>query len=68
MTPGCGNPQHSVFHAQSLRHRVPEDSSYGRMGIVRGVLFKGDHPAEMYTSGNGRPTLLPSLTSGAALP
>ena len=64
---GRRNPQGSFFHAQSLPHRVPEDSFYGRMGAHSDLLFRDDDLAEMYCPDNGRPSLPPSLMSGALL-
>lgn len=64
---GRRNPQRSFFDAQSLPHRVAEDSFYGRMGAVSEVLFCDDDLAEMYCSDNGRPSLPPSLMSGVIL-
>ena len=64
---GRRNPQCSFFHAQTLPHRVPEDSFYGRMEVVSDVLFKDDDLAEMYTPDNGRPSLPPSLMCGVLL-
>ncbi len=64
---GRRNPQRSFFHAQSLPHRVPEDSFYGRMGVHGDLLFQDDDLAEMYCPDNGRPSLPPSLMSGILL-
>ena len=61
------NVQGSFFHAQSLPHRVPKASFYGRMGAHSDVLFHDDDLAEMYCPDNGRPSLPPSLTSGVLL-
>jgi hypothetical protein len=64
---GRRNPQRSFFHTQSLPHRVPEDSFYGRMGAHGCLLFQDDDLAEMYCPDNGRPSLPPSLMSGVVL-
>ena len=64
---GLRNPQRSLFHAQSLPHRVPQDSFYGRMGAHTHLLFDDDDLAEMYCLDNGRPSLPPSLMSGVLL-
>jgi len=64
---GRRNPQGSFFHAQSLPHRVAEDSFYGRMGAHSGVLFQDDDLAEMYCPDKGRPSLPPSLMSAVLL-
>ncbi len=64
---GRRNPQRSFFDAQSLPHRVPQDSFYGRMGAVNEILFIDDDLAEMYCPDNGRPSIPPSRMSGATL-
>ena len=64
---GRRDPQRSFFDAQSLPHRVPEDSFYGRMGAVCDVLFRDEDLAMMYCPDNGRPSLPPSLMSGVTL-
>jgi transposase len=64
---GRRDPQRSLFDAQSLPHRVPADSFYGRMGAVSDVLFCDDDLAMMYCPDNGRPSIPPSLMSGATL-
>jgi len=64
---GRRDPQRSFFEAQSLPHRVPADSFYGRMGAVNDVLFCDDDLAMMYCPDNGRPSIPPSLLSGATL-
>jgi hypothetical protein len=64
---GRRDPQRSFFEAQSLPHRVPADSFYGRMGAVHDVLFCDDDLAMMYCPDNGRPSIPPSLMSGATL-
>jgi transposase len=64
---GRRDPQRSFFDAQSLPHRVPDDSFYGRMGAVCDVLFRDEDLAMMYCLDNGRPSLPPSLMSGVTL-
>ena len=64
---GHRDPQRSYFHAQSLPHRVPTDSFYGRMGAVSGVLFRDEDLQEMYCPDNGRPSLPPSLMAAVLL-
>ena len=64
---GRRDPQRSFFDAQSLPHRVPEDSFYGRMGAVCDVMFRDDDLQMMYCLDNGRPSLPPSLMSGVTL-
>jgi hypothetical protein len=64
---GRRDPQRSLFDAQSLPHRVPADSFYGRMGAVNDVLFCDDDLAMMYCPDNGRPSIPPALMSGATL-
>jgi transposase len=64
---GHRDPQHSLFDADSLPHRVPHESFYGRMASVSDLLFKDDDLKEMYDPGNGRPSLPPSLMSGVLL-
>jgi transposase len=64
---GRRDPQRSFFDVQSLPHRVPADSFYGRMGAVNGVLFSDDDLAMMYCPDNGRPSIPPSVMSGATL-
>ena len=64
---GRRNPQRSLFEADVWPHRVARDSLYGRMGAVRGVLFKDDDLAEMYCPDNGRRSLPPSLLCGVLL-
>jgi hypothetical protein len=64
---GRRDPQRSLFDAQSLPHRVPADSFYGRMGAVNDVLFCDNDLAMMYCPDNGRPSIPPSLMSGATL-
>jgi len=64
---GCRDLQRGLFDAQSLPHRVPADSFYGRMGLVHDVLFSDDDLAMMYCPDNGRPSIPPSLLCGATL-
>lgn len=64
---GRRDPQHSLFSAANLPHRVPVDSFYGRMAGVSDVLFKDDDLQELYDPGNGRPSLPPSILSGVLL-
>ena len=64
---GRRDPQHSLFSAANLPHRVPADSFYGRMAAVSDVLFQDDDLKEMYDPGNGRPSLPPSILSGVLL-
>ena len=45
---GRRDPQRSFFDAQSLPHRVSDDSFYGRMGAVCDVLFRDDDLQMMY--------------------
>jgi hypothetical protein len=64
---GRRDPQHSLFSAANLPHRVPNDSFYGRMAAVSDVLFQDDDLKDMYDPGNGRPSLPPSILSGVLL-
>jgi hypothetical protein len=64
---GRRDPQHSLFSAANLPHRVPTDSFYGRMATVSDVLFQDDDLKELYDPGNGRPSLPPSILSGVLL-
>jgi transposase len=64
---GRRDPQRGLFDAHSLPHRVPAESFYGRMGAVHDVLFCDDDLAMMYCPDNGRPSIPPSLMSGATL-
>ncbi|HUV91294.1 MAG TPA: IS1182 family transposase [Anaerolineae bacterium] len=64
---GHRNPQRSLFSAQSLPHQVDPDSFYGRMGAISRQLFQDDDLQDMYCPDNGRPSLPPSLMSGALL-
>jgi transposase len=64
---GRRDPQRSFFDAQSLPHRVSDDSFYGRMGTVSDALFRDEDLESMYCLDNGRPSLPPSLMSGVTL-
>jgi hypothetical protein len=64
---GRREPQRSLFDADSLPHRVPVESIYGRMAALGATLFCDDDLKELYDAGNGRPSLPPSLMSGALL-
>jgi len=64
---GRRDPQRQLFSSQSLPHRVPVDSFYGRMAAVSDVLFRDDDLEQMYCLDNGRPSLPPSLMSGVLL-
>ena len=56
-----------LFDAQTLPHRVPPDSFYGRIAQVSDVLFADDDLQEMYCPDNGRPSLPPSFMCGVML-
>jgi hypothetical protein len=64
---GRRDPQHYLFSAANLPHRVPDDSFYGRMAAVSDVLFKDDDLKELYDPSIGRPSIPPSLMSGVLL-
>ncbi len=64
---GRRDPQRSLFDANSLPHRVAPDSFYGRLAAVCDLLFQDDDLKELYDPSNGRPSLPPSLMSGALL-
>ena len=64
---GRRDPQRSLFSAQSLPHQVDPDSFYGRMGAISRQLFQDADLQDMYCPDNGRPSLPPSLMSGALL-
>ncbi len=64
---GRRDPQRSLFDAQTLPHRVPAESFYGRMAAVSDELFQDDDLEEMYCPDNGRPSIPPSLMSGVML-
>jgi hypothetical protein len=64
---GRRDPQQSLFSAANLPHRVPEDSFYGRMAEVSGVLFQDDDLKQLYDPANGRPSLPPPAERRAAL-
>jgi hypothetical protein len=59
--------QSPLFSAQSVPHRVPLDSFYGRMASVSQALFRDEDLEEMYDVSNGRPSIPPSLLSGVLL-
>jgi len=59
--------QSPLFSAQSVPHRVPPDSFYGRMASVSQALFRDEDLEEMYDVSNGRPSIPPSLLSGVLL-
>ena len=64
---GRRGAQYSYFDAQSLPHRVPEDSFYARMGAVIDMLFDDEDLEQMYSPGTGRRSLPPSLMCGVIL-
>ncbi len=64
---GRRDPQRSLFDANALPHRVAPDSFYGRHAAVCDLLFRDDDLKELYDPSNGRPSLPPSLMSGALL-
>ncbi len=64
---GHRDPQRSLFDANCLPHRVAADSFYGRMAAVCDRLFQDEDLKELYDPSNGRPSLPPSLMSGALL-
>lgn len=64
---GRRDPQRSLFDADSLPHRVPPDSIYGRMAAAGAQLFPDDDLKDLYDPEKGRPSLPPSLMSGALL-
>ena len=64
---GRRSPQLGLFDAQTLPHRVPADSFYGRMSTVYGILFRDEDLAAMYHPDTGRPGLPPSLMCGVLL-
>ena len=64
---GHRDSQRSYFDAQSVPHRVPADSFYGRMGAVSDVLFRDEDLQDMYCPDNGRPSLPPSLMAAVLL-
>ena len=64
---GRRDPQHCLFDADSLPHRVPPDSIYGRMAALGDQLFPDDAHKDLYHPDNGRPSLPPSIMSGALL-
>jgi hypothetical protein len=64
---GRRSPQLGLFDAQTLPHRVPADSFYGRMSTVFGILFRDEDLEAMYHPDTGRPSLPPSLMCGVLL-
>ena len=64
---GRRDPQRSLFHADNLPHRVPVESIYGRLAASGDQLFCDDDLKHLYDAGNGRPSLPPSIMSGALL-
>lgn len=64
---GRRSPQLGLFDAQTLPHRVPTDSFYGRMSTVYGILFRDKDLEAMYHPDTGRPSLPPSLMCGVLL-
>jgi len=64
---GRRDPQRYLFDADSLPHRVPSDSIYGRMAALGDQLFPDDDLKDLYAPDNGRPSLPPSIMSGALL-
>ncbi len=62
---GRREPQRSLFDADSRPHRVRPDSIYGRMAAWGEQLFSDDDLKGLYHPDNGRPSLPPSLMSGA---
>jgi transposase len=64
---GRRDPQCSLYDADSLPHRVPPDSIYGRMAALGDRLFADDDLKDLYDPENGRPSLPPSIMSGALL-
>lgn len=64
---GRRSPQLGLFDAQTLPHRVPTESFYGRMSTVYGVLFQDEDLVAMYHPDTGRPSLPPSLMCGVLL-
>jgi hypothetical protein len=64
---GRRDPQRSLFDADSLPHRVPPDSICGRMAALGDQLFTDDALKDLYDPDNGRPSLPPSIMSGALL-
>jgi len=64
---GRRDPQRCLFDADSLPHRVAPDSIYGRMAALGEQLFPDDDLKDLYDPDKGRPSLPPSLMSGALL-
>ena len=64
---GRRDPQRTLFDADSLPHRVRPDSIYGRMAAAGEQLFPDDDLKDLYDPDKGRPSLPPSVMSGALL-
>jgi len=64
---GRREPQRCLYDADSLPHRVAPDSIYGRMAALGAQLFPDDDLKALYDPDNGRPSLPPSIMSGALL-
>src|SRR5512135_2559446 len=64
---GRRDPQRCLFDADSLPHRVPPDSIYGRMAALGEQLFPDNDLKDLYDPDKGRPSLPPSIMSGALL-
>ena len=64
---GRRDPQRCLFDADNLPHRVPAESIYGRMAALGDQLFPDDDLKDLYDPDNGRPSLPPSIMSGALL-
>jgi transposase len=56
-----------LLDADSLPHRVPPDSIYARMAALGDRLFPDDDLEDLHDPDNGRPSLPPSIMSGALL-
>ena len=64
---GRCDPRRCLFDADSLPHRVAPDSIYGRMAALGEQLFPDDDLKDLYDPDTGRPSLPPSIMSGALL-
>jgi len=64
---GRRDPQRCLFDADSLPHRVAPDSIDGRMAALGEQLLPDDDLKDLYDPDKGRPSLPPSLMSGALL-
>jgi hypothetical protein len=64
---GRRDPQRCLYDADSLPHRVPPDSIYGRMAALGDQLFPDDDLKDLYDPDKGRPSLPPAILSGALL-